>query len=179
MDHVIVKNRNLIHKGAIVDVYQDEMLLPNGNTEMWDYIEHRLGAACVIPILDNGKIVLVRQYRHALDRYTLEVPAGSRDSKTEDTLYCAKRELEEETGYTSRDISFLISIKTTVAFCNESIDVYMAKNLISGKQHLDEAESINVVEYELEELLDMIYTGKLQDSKTVSAILAYALKVNN
>ncbi len=178
MEHVVVEKRNLIHEGAIVDVYQDEMLLPNGSRETWDYIEHRMGAACVLPVLDNGKIVMVKQYRHALDRYTLEVPAGSRDSKTEDTMICAKRELEEETGYQSDNITFLLSLKTTVAFCNESIDVYLATDLKPGKQHLDEAEDINVYEYELDELLDMIYAGKLQDSKTVSAILAYAVKIN-
>ena len=176
MDHVVVEKRNLIHKGAIVDIYQDEMLLPNGSHEVWDYIEHRMGAACVLPVLDNGKLVMVKQYRHALNRYTIEVPAGSRDSKTEDTMICAKRELEEETGYSSDNITFLLSLKTTVAFCNESIDVYLARDLKPGKQHLDEAESINVIEYELDELLDMIYQGKLQDSKTVSAILAYAVK---
>ncbi len=178
MEHVVVEKRNLIHEGAIVDVYQDEMLLPNGSHETWDYIEHRMGAACVLPVLDNGKIVMVKQFRHALDRYTLEVPAGSRDSKTEDTMICAKRELEEETGYQSDNITFLLSLKTTVAFCNESIDVYLATDLKPGKQHLDEAEDINVYEYELDELLDMIYEGKLQDSKTVSAILAYAVKIN-
>ena len=162
---------------SIVDVYSDDMLLPNGNHEVWDYVEHRMGAACVLPVLPNGKIVMVKQYRHALERYTIEVPAGSRDSVDEDTLICATRELEEETGYTSDNIEFLLSLKTTVAFCNESIDVYLARDLKPGKQHLDEAESINVLEMELDELLDMIYAGELQDSKTVSAILAYANKI--
>ncbi|MBQ9390603.1 MAG: NUDIX hydrolase [Lachnospiraceae bacterium] len=179
MEHVITEKRTLVHKGSIIDVYSDEMLLPNGNHETWDYVEHRMGAACVLPVLPNGKIVMVKQFRHALNRYTIEVPAGSRDSKTEDTLVCATRELEEETGYTSDNIEFLLSLKTTVAFCNESIDVYLARDLKPGKQHLDEAESINVLEFELDELLDMIYQGKLQDSKTVSAILAYAVKCRN
>ena len=153
MEHVITEKRTLVHRGSIVDVYSDDMLLP------------------------NGKIVMVKQYRHALERYTIEVPAGSRDSVDEDTLICATRELEEETGYASDNIEFLLSLKTTVAFCNESIDVYLARDLKPGKQHLDEAESINVLEMELDELLDMIYAGKLQDSKTVSAILAYANKI--
>lgn len=174
MERVVIENRKLIHHGSIVDMYQDEMLLPNGKREIWDYVEHRMGAACVLPVLTNGKIIMVKQYRHALDRYTLEVPAGSRDSKTEDTLVCAKRELEEETGYRTDDIKLLLKLKTTVAFCNESIDVYLAKNLVPGKQHLDEAENINVFEFELDELLEKIYAGEIQDSKTVSAILAYA-----
>lgn len=176
MDHVITEKRTLVHRGSIIDVYSDEMLLPNGNHETWDYVEHRLGAACVLPVLPDGRLVMVKQYRHALERYTIEVPAGSRDSVDEDTLICAKRELEEETGYTSDNIEFLLSLKTTVAFCNESIDVYLARDLKSGVQHLDDAENINVLKMELDELLDMIYQGKLQDSKTVSAILAYAVK---
>ena len=154
------------------------MQLPNGKTEEWDYVAHRMGAAAVLPVLPDGRIVMVRQYRNALERETLEIPAGCRDSLTEDTLVSASRELEEETGYRSDDISFLISLKTTVAFCNEAIDVYLAKNLVKGEQHLDDAESIEVEIHSLDELCDMIYKGQLQDSKTVSAILAYSNLVN-
>lgn len=174
MEHVEVKNRQLVYQGSIIDVYSDEMLLPNGKKEQWDYVEHRKGAAAVLPVLENGKIILVRQYRHALKRYTWEIPAGSRDSVTEDTKICALRELEEETGYKAKEISFLLSLKTTVAFCNEMIDVYLAKDLIPGEQHLDDAEQIEMKEWELKEALDEIFQGNIQDSKTVSAILAYA-----
>ena len=170
--------RELVYKGSILDIYKDTMQLPNGKTEEWDYVAHRMGAAAVLPVLPDGRIVMVRQYRNALERETLEIPAGCRDSLTEDTLVSASRELEEETGYHSDDISFLISLKTTVAFCNESIDVYLAKNLVKGEQHLDDAEAIEVEIYSLDELCDMIYKGQLQDSKTVSAILAYSNLVN-
>ena len=170
--------RELVYKGSILDIYKDTMQLPNGKTEEWDYVAHRMGAAAVLPVLPDGRIVMVRQYRNALERETLEIPAGCRDSLTEDTLVSASRELEEETGYRSDDISFLISLKTTVAFCNESIDVYLAKNLVKGEQHLDDAEAIEVEIHSLDELCDMIYKGQLQDSKTVSAILAYSNLVN-
>ena len=170
--------RELVYKGSILDIYKDTMQLPNGKTEEWDYVAHRMGAAAVLPVLPDGRIVMVRQYRIALERETLEIPAGCRDSLTEDTLVSASRELEEETGYHSDDISFLISLKTTVAFCNESIDVYLAKNLVKGEQHLDDAEAIEVEIYSLDELCDMIYKGQLQVSKTVSAILAYSNLVN-
>lgn len=170
--------RELVYNGSILDIYKDTMQLPNGKTEEWDYVAHRMGAAAVLPVLPDGRIVMVRQYRNALERETLEIPAGCRDSLTEDTLVSASRELEEETGYHSDDISFLISLKTTVAFCNESIDVYLAKNLVKGEQHLDDAEAIEVEIYSLDELCDMIYKGQLQDSKTVSAILAYSNLVN-
>ena len=170
--------RELVYKGSILDIYKDTMQLPNGKTEEWDYVAHRMGAAAVLPVLPDGRIVMVRQYRNALERETLEIPAGCRDSLTEDTLVSASRELEEETGYRSDDISFLISLKTTVAFCNEAIDVYLAKNLVKGEQHLDDAESIEVEIHSLDELCDMIYKGQLQDSKTVSAILAYSNLAN-
>lgn len=166
--------RELMYKGSIVDVYKDTMQFANGKIEEWDYVAHRKGAAAVLPVLEDGRIIMVRQYRNALERETLEIPAGCRDFVGEDTKICAARELKEETGYRSDDISYLLSLRTTVAFCNESIDVYLAKNLKKGEQHLDDAESIDVEIYTVKELCDMIYAGKIQDSKTVSAILAYS-----
>lgn len=165
--------RKLIRKGAILDIYSDTMLLSNGKTEEWDIVEHRLGAAAVVPIMDDGKILMVHQFRPAIGRRTLEIPAGSRDSITEDTKICAARELEEETGYRSEHLRKLISLKTTVAFCNEAIDVYLAENLIPSKQNLDEAEEIEVEAFSMEELLDKIYAGEIEDGKTVASILAY------
>ena len=170
--------RELIRRGAILDIYTDTMELPDGKQEEWDFISHRKGAAAVVPVREDGKILMVRQYRNAIERMTLEIPAGSRDSVTEDTRVCAARELEEETGYKSDDLSLLISLKTTVAFCDEFVDVYLAENLKPGKQHLDEGEFLDVEAYEIDELCEMIYAGKLQDAKTVSALLAYKNLVN-
>ena len=90
--------RELIKHGAILDMYEDTMELPDGKQETWDFISHRKGAAAVVPVRGDGKILMVKQYRNAIDRMTLEIPAGSRDSVTEDTRVCAARELEEETG---------------------------------------------------------------------------------
>lgn len=178
MDNKIKRlSRELVYKGSIVDVYKDVMALPNGKTEDWDYVAHRKGAAAVLPVLPDGRIIMVHQYRNALERETLEIPAGCRDSVDEDTKVCAARELEEETGYTSDTISFLLSLRTTVAFCNESIDVYLAENLKPGKQHLDDAEDIEVEAFHIEDLCELIYAGKIQDSKTVSAIMAYSNKL--
>ena len=118
--------------------------------------------------------MMVRQYRNALERETLEIPAGCRDSKTEDTAYCAAREMEEETGYRSTNVKHLLSLRTTVAFCDEAVDIFVATDLEVGTRHLDEAESIDVEIYTLEELCDMIYEGKIQDGKTIAAIMAYA-----
>ena len=171
------EKRELVYAGAILDVYQDHMRLANGKEEVWDYVAHRKGAAAVLAVREDGKLLMVRQYRNALDRETLEIPAGARDSCTEPTIVCAARELEEETGYRCDKLEFLITVHTTVAFCNEAIDIYLAKNLIPSVQHLDEAESIEVEAWDLEELCSMIYSGKLQDAKTVAAILAYKNKI--
>lgn len=170
-------NRELIHKGAILDFYEDTMLLPNGNTEKWDFVSHRMGAACVLAVKPDGKLLMVRQYRNALDRETLEVPAGKRDSLDEDTSICAARELEEETGYRAGKLEKLLSLKSTVAFCDEFIDVYLATELEKiGEQHLDESEEIDIEAWDLKDLMDMCYAGKLQDAKTVAAIMAYAAR---
>lgn len=170
--------RELVYKGAIIDLYKDYVQIPNGNVAEWDFIRHK-GAAAVVPVTDEGKILMVRQYRNALDRETLEIPAGGRDGEDEEMIICAARELEEETGYRSDNLEFLISIRTTVAFCNERIDVFVAKNLVKTHQNLDEDEYVDVEEYSPQELVDMIYDGTLQDSKTVSAILAYYNKINS
>ena len=165
--------RVLEHRGTILDIYSDYMELPNGKTEKWDFVSHRKGAAAVVAVRDDGKILMVRQYRNALERETLEIPAGARDSVTEDTRICAMRELQEETGYQSASLEKLLSLRTTVAFCDEFVDVYLARRLKEGKQHFDDAEDIAVEAYEPKELCKMIYEGRIQDSKTVAGILAY------
>lgn len=171
-------NRRLVQKGSIIDYYKDTVEVPNGNIVEWDFIGHN-GAAAVVPVTDDGKLLMVRQYRNALDRYTLEIPAGGLNGKDEPTKVAAARELEEETGYRSDDLTLLISVNTTVAFCNEKIDIYVAKNLQPTKQHLDEDEFIDVQEVEISELEQMIYECKIMDSKTVAAILAYKNKYCN
>lgn len=170
-------DRKLVHKGTILDIYEDTMQLPNGKTETWDFVSHRMGAACVLAVRPDGKILMVRQYRNALERETLEVPAGKRDSVNEDTSICAARELEEETGYRAGKLEKLLSLKSTVAFCDELIDVYLATDLEKiGEQSLDDSEDIDVEAWDLNELMDMCYSGKLQDAKTVAAIMAYAAR---
>lgn len=167
--------RELAYQGTVLKVYKDHMKFSNGNTEDWDFIHHD-GAAAVIPVMDDGKILMVKQYRNALERDTLEIPAGKLDDPDEEGIVCASRELKEETGYSSDDLEWLLTIRTTVAFCNERIEVFVARNLIPGEQHLDEDEFVDVKAYKLEELEEMIFEGKIQDSKTMAAILAYESK---
>ena len=165
-------SRDLIAHGAIIDYYQDTIRVPNGNIAKWDFIQHK-GAAAVVPVDDEGRLIMVKQYRNALERYTLEIPAGGLQTAKEHTLDAAVRELEEETGYKAEHVELLISIYTTVAFCNEKIDIYLATGLTPGKQHLDEDEYVQVGAYTVEELTKMIFAGEIQDSKTVAAIMAY------
>ncbi len=168
-------DRTLIHKGSIIEYYVDTMELPDGKYAKWDFIKHN-GAAAVVPVTDDGKLLMVRQFRNALNRETLEIPAGKLDDPNEPKIECAYRELEEETGYASGDLELLLSLRTTVAFCNEKIDIYVAKNLVKTQQHLDEDEYLNVGAYTLTELEELIFDGKIQDSKTIAALMAYKVK---
>ncbi len=170
-------NRELVYKGAIIDLYKDTIKRPDDKIEYYDFIKHQ-GAAAVIPVRDDGKILMVKQYRNALDRFTIEIPAGGLAGATEPTIEAAARELEEETGYHSDNLELLISVRTTIAFCNEKIDVYVARNLVKTQQHLDEGEYVDVLEFDIDELVDMVIGGTIEDAKTISAILAYAKKYN-
>lgn len=152
--------RELKYRGTILDMYCDHVEV-NGHIAKWDYLQHK-GAAAVIPVTKEGKILMVRQYRNALDRYTLEIPAGALDTQEEPGKECAARELEEETGFRSENLEWLITLRTAVAFCNERVEVYVAKNLILSKQNLDEDESIDVEAYTMEELKEKIFSGEIE-----------------
>ncbi|MDD6211691.1 MAG: NUDIX hydrolase [Clostridiales bacterium] len=168
-------DRKLAYEGKVIRVYTDTVKLPNGKVSEWDYIGH-VGAAAVLPVMPDGKILMVRQYRNALDRFTLELPAGKLDDPEESMKVCAARELEEETGYHSDNLEPLLTLNTTVAFCNEKIGIFIARDLVSTKRHLDDEEDIEVEAYSLDALCEMIDRQEMTDSKTVAAILAYRNK---
>jgi len=178
MDRIKRVDRILKYKGSILDFYTDVIESPDGHRADWDFIDHR-GAAAVVPVLPDGRLLMVRQFRNSLDRDTIEIPAGGLDGWDEPTIKAAARELEEETGYKSDNLVKLISVVTAVAFCNEVIDVYLARDLIKTEQHLDQDEFIEVEAYSLEELKDMIFAGKIQDSKTVASVFAYESYINS
>ena len=171
---VVRLDRQLKYQGAILKIYEDTVLA-NGHEAHWDFIHHD-GAAAVLPVTAEGKILMVRQYRNALDRYTLEIPAGKLDDPQEPKIECAYRELEEETGFKTENMEYLISVNTTVAFCDEAIDIFVARNLIPSRQHLDEDEVIDVEAWDLKDLEEKIYQGEITDGKTIAAIMAYARK---
>ena len=173
MDSVKRIKRDLAYRGAVLDVYDDTT--PDGKTVHYDFIHHN-GAAAVVPVREDGKILMVRQFRNAIDRETIEIPAGKLDTIDEPGIVCASRELEEETGYRSENLEKLITIRTTVALCNEKIEIFTARNLIPSKQHLDADEYIDVEAYTVEELKEKILNQEIEDSKTIAAILAYDAK---
>lgn len=172
---VTLVERKLAYQGKVLTVYDDYVDV-GGHKTHWDFIHH-MGASAVLPVLPDGRLLLVRQYRHALGRYTLELPAGKRDSEDEDFAVCAMRELEEETGYKCDQLEFLLYVNTTVAFLDEKIGIYLARNLKEGKIHWDEDEELGVEAWELEDLQKLIYSGEMTDGKTVAAIMTYAAKL--
>lgn len=170
MEHYKRIKRELAYKGNLLSFYRDTILIDNNKEVIFDYFEHK-GASAMIPIDKDGNIIMVRQYRNAIDSYTIEIPAGSLNPG-EDNLTCAIRECEEETGYKPNNARHLIDVHTTVAFCNELIKIYYSDDLTVSKQHLDEDEFLNVERHPLQELISMIYSGKITDAKTIAGLLA-------
>jgi ADP-ribose pyrophosphatase len=167
--------KELAYQGSIIDVYKDYIKLPDGKVVQWDLVDHK-GAAAVLPVTKDGKIVMVKQYRNALDRVTLEIPAGG-INPGETPFESAVRELTEETGYRSEQVTHLKDIVSAIGFCNETIYIYLAENLIPASQNLDEDEFLDVYEYPLEEVLNLVLTNQIIDGKTTAAILAYYVKL--
>ena len=159
-----------LYKGKFLTIEHDSVLVPNGNISDREVVRHP-GAAAIIAFVDN-KIVFERQYRYAVDKTLLEIPAGKRDIG-EDTIITAKRELMEETGYIAGNMKYLGSIYTSVGFCDEKIDIYLAKNLTKGDTNFDIDEIIELEYYTLEEVKAMIRDGVITDAKTISAIMMY------
>lgn len=138
--------------------------------EAWREVVYHPGASAVVAIDDDGRIIMEKQFRYALNDYLLEIPAGKLD-KGEDPLVCAKRELEEETGIVASEWISLGTIATSPGFCNEVIHLYVAKGLSKGEIHWDEDEYVEVERYTFDELLQRIQEEKIKDSKTLSALL--------
>lgn len=170
-------NREEIYKGKIISLVKDTIVLPDGRTTTRDVVLHN-GAAAIVPIDNEGNILFVRQYRQPAGEELLEIPAGILE-KGEDPLECAKRELEEETGYRALELSHICSMYTAVGFCTEMIHIYFAQNLVESKQNLDEDEFVNVEKYSLDEAIEMIFDSRIKDGKTIAGILAAKKLIEN
>lgn len=160
-----------VYKGSIFNVEKLAVLLPDGNTSSRDVIRHN-GGIGILAQKDNGKFILVEQFRKPIDSVLLEIPAGKLE-KGEDPKECAFRELEEETGYKANHIEFLGKIVMAPGFADEYIHLYYATNLSKGIIGGDDDEFINVHEFYLDEINDLINEGKIFDSKTISGIKMY------
>lgn len=164
-----VRAEDTVWQGRIFDISRLRVGLPDGREALRDVVRHP-GAVAIVALTDDGRICLVRQYRTALGRVTVEVPAGKLDPG-EDPLECAHRELLEETGMQADRMAFLTTIATGVGFCDELIHLYMATGLHFVQSDPDADEFINVDLVPLPELIDAVLDGRIEDAKTVVGAL--------
>lgn len=160
----------LIYKGKILDLYRDTVQLPNGETGKREYIKH-IGAAAVVPVTEEGDVLLVKQFRYPFSDVLEEIPAGKLDTAGEAPLTAAKRELQEETGCTAETWVSLGEYYPTCAYSDEVIHLYLATGLTFGEQHLDEDEFIRCGRVALQSFVDRIMAGEIKDGKTQTAVL--------
>lgn len=170
MSYELVKSET-IYKGNRLDLLKDTVTMPDGHNATREIVEYR-GAAAMLPIDDDGKVIFVRQYRHSAKVETLEIPAGTLE-KDEDPLVCAVRELEEETSYKADKVTFIMKFYPAIGYSREVLYLYLCEGLKKGNFNFDEDEFISLERYTLEEAIDKIFSGEIMDSKTISAILIY------
>lgn len=172
MNNLVEKqiSREEIFSGVALHVVRDEILLPNGKKSVREISLHN-GAAAIIPILPDGRVLMERQYRYAHGRVMLEIPAGKLDTPDEIPLEAAKRELREETGAVAEKITFLGRIAPSPALINEIIYLYMAEDLSFGENDLDDGEFLDIEYIHIDRLYEMVMNGEIEDSKTQIAIL--------
>lgn len=172
MENLVEKqiSRTEIYNGAVLNVVRDDILLPNGNRGIREFCQH-VGAVAVIPVLDDGRVIMERQYRYAHGRVFFEIPAGKLDSKDEIPLEAAKRELREETGGVAEKFTYLGRIDPSPALIDERIHLYLAENISFGERELDDDEFLSVELVPLDTLYGMVMSGEIADAKTQIAIL--------
>jgi ADP-ribose pyrophosphatase len=163
-----VNNRTSIHRGKVFELVRENVTLDNGTTTDVEYIEHP-GATAIIPFINDKRIVLLKQYRHALKQYIWEIPAGTLDPR-EDIISCAKRELVEETGYSAGQWHKLGEITPVPGYSNELIHIFLARELQPAVQNLDADEVIQVQEVDFRIALEMIGSGEIQDAKSIAGL---------
>jgi ADP-ribose pyrophosphatase len=165
-----------IYTGIVVNLNIDTVILPNGITVDLEVVRHP-GAAAIVPLKDDGMVILIRQFRHAAGGFIYEIPAGKLHPG-EDPTVCAARELEEEIGYRADGLELLSSIFTAPGFTDEVIHIYKATGLTMGRQQLDRDEVLEVIELPLLETIRMIEIGTIRDAKSIVGLQAVYLRSN-
>jgi ADP-ribose pyrophosphatase len=158
-----------VYRGAFLDVRHDQVRLPDGAQAQREYIVHP-GAVVIVPLLDDGRLVVERQWRYPLARVMLEFPAGKLEGD-EPPLHCAIRELSEETGYRAAEWARAGILHNAIAYSNEGIEVWFARGLVLGERHLDAGEFLDVTEMSAEQLDGLAQRGELTDAKTLIGLL--------
>ena len=160
----------LIYDGQVVHLYVDQVELPDGKPGLREYVKH-IGAVAVLPLTEDEEVICVRQYRYAHGVVMTEIPAGKLDSRDEDHVEAALRELREETGATCQKLTYLGLFRSTPAILDEKIDLYLAEGLTFGERDLDDDEFLNTVRIPLSNLVEDVMQGRITDGKTQVAIL--------
>ena len=165
-----VLERREMFRGQLVNVEHWDVELPSGRTAQREIVRNA-NAAAVVPVDDDGYVTLVRQYRVAMQRILMEIPAGKKDDPREDPLLCAKRELEEETGLRAERFELLTHARMSPGFLTECVSIYLATGLSQGKDHPDEDEYLNVVRMPLDEAVALVASSEIDDAKTIAGLL--------
>jgi ADP-ribose pyrophosphatase len=160
---------SLAYSGSFLKVQRDAVRLPDGSRAEREFIRHP-GAVLVVPLFDDGRVLLERQFRYPHGREFLEVPAGKRDNG-EEPLETAKRELLEETGYVAADWKHVGVFSTAIAYSDENIDMYVARGLEKRERKLDVGEFLELVEVKWGEAIAMVRDGRITDAKSMTALL--------